>query len=184
MLFAAATFACACLPLVRLASATLFDGDLEPPGATENARLLHVSSIAAFVVAQVQARLPGALRALTPFGRDPLGQFEAAAEYSSELGSGYQLSLLIETNGEATTPTALTRSGLTSATAARLADAVLVPRLPAGAKVTVAGLGRVGAEAPPAPGFIDALRRFYLTLCHRSGAERCLVTSDVTPLGL
>jgi len=153
-------------------SARLFDGELRPRGATENARLLRVPHLVAQVRAQVEQALPGALAELSGNGADPLSQFTAAEQFRSQLGPGYALHVVIETSG-------LVR-GL-GADTADLATSEAVPDL-RGADVVVAGIGKAGRAAPTPSPVVQALRRFYGRTCARTHADSCLVITDLAPL--
>jgi hypothetical protein len=142
----------------------LYDGELRPRGATENARLLRVPDLAARVRAHVKAALPSALAQLSGQGADPLSQFTAAEEFRRQLGPGYALHVVIATSG-----------------LARHVDTVTIPDL-RGADVVVAGIGKGGRAAPTPTRDVEALRRFYGRVCERTRAHSCLVISDLAPL--
>jgi hypothetical protein len=163
-----------------VASVVIFDGALEPPGATENARLRRVDGLVKKMMASVEAALPVAIARVSSRGGDPVGQLEYAAEYAGELGSGFSLRALIESSGF--TPT-LSSGGLDRARAVRLAGATAVPDLSGVAELTFAGIGRVGAGPPPSTAIVAAERVFYLRVCERARAGRCRATSDLDPIG-
>jgi hypothetical protein len=154
------------------ATVTVFDDELHPLGATENARLIRVPGVVSKAVGEVEQGLPAAFRQLTRNGADPVAQLAAARDFSDEVGAGGALFVLIETSG-------LTRmtARLTKATAVKLARQVSVPDLHV-ATVTFAGLGRVGAGPPPSTTTIDALRTYFETACRQTGA-RCRAVTDV-----
>jgi len=154
------------------ATVTVFDDELHPAGATENARLIRVPGIVSKAVGEVEQGLPAAFRQLTRNGADPVAQLAAARDFSDELGPGDAVFVLIETSG-------LTRTTarLTKATAVKLARQVSVPDLH-GATVTFAGLGRVGAGPPPSTTTIEALRTYFETVCRRTRA-RCRAVTDI-----
>lgn len=149
-------------------TARLYDGDLRPRGATENARLLRVPHLVTQVREHVEEALPGALAELSGRGADPLSQFSAAEQFHRELGPGYSMHVVIETSGfEPGTATVAATEG--------------VPDL-RGADVVVSGIGKAGrAGNTPSP-VVDALRRFYRRICARTRAASCLVISDLAPL--
>lgn len=155
------------------ATATVFDDGLHPMGATENARLIRVPGIVSKAVGEVEQGMPAAFRQLTRNGADPVAQLAAARDFSDELGPGNAVFVLIETSG----PPHLITPGFTKAAAVKLARQVSAPDL-RGATVTFAGLGRVGAGAPPATTTIDALRTYFETVCRRTGA-RCRAVADI-----
>lgn len=155
------------------ATVTVFDGELHPPGATENARLIRVPGIVSKAVGEVEQGLPAAFRELTGSGADPVAQLGAARDFSDELGPGSAVFVLIETSG----PPHLNTPAFTQVTAVRLARQVSVPDLQ-GATVTFAGVGRVGAGPPPPTTTIDALRTYLETVCRRTKA-RCRAVTDI-----
>jgi len=146
-------------------TARLYDGELRPRGATENARLLRVPQLVAQVRHHVEQALPSALAQLSGRGADPVSQFTAAEEFRRQLGPGYALRVVIETSGFVR----------------RLDAATAVPDL-RGADVVVAGIGKAGRSAPTTSRRVEELRRFYERLCRRTHADSCLVITDLAPL--
>jgi len=142
----------------------LYDGELRPRGATENARLLRVPHLVGQVREQVERALPGAFAELSGRGADPLSQLSAAEQFRRQLGPGYALHVVIETSG------LVGRSGP--------ATAGPVPDL-RGAGVVVAGIGKVGRAAPTPSPVVEALRRLYGRVCARTHAASCLVITDL-----
>jgi hypothetical protein len=158
-------------------TARLYDGDLHPLGATENARLLRVPKLAAQVMKDVRKQLPGVLAEVSGQGADPLSQFASADQFRRQLGAGYSLHLVIATSGFGRdVPTS------ENAAASSLAANHAVPDL-TGADVVVAGLGKVGRSAPTPTPVVEALRAFYGRVCERTNASSCLVLTDLVPLG-
>jgi len=155
------------------ATVIVFDDDLHPPGATENARLVRVPGIVSKAVGEVEQRLPAAFRQLTGNGADPIAQLGAARDFSDGLGPGTAVFVLIETSG----PPHLNTPDFTKATASRLGRQVSVPDLH-GATVTFAGVGRVGSGPPPSTTTIEALRTYFETVCRQTGA-RCRAVTDI-----
>src|ERR1051326_285392 len=153
-------------------TARLYDGELRPRGATENARLLRVPHLVAQVREQVEQALPGALAELSGRGADPLSQFTAADQFRRQLGPGYALHVVIETSGFV--------RGFDAA-AADLTTNAAVPDL-SGADVVVAGIGKAGRGAPTSSPVVQALRRFYSRMCESAHAHSCLVITDLAPL--
>lgn len=145
-------------------TARLYDDELRPRGATENARLLRVPHLVAQVREHVEQALPGALTELSGRGADPLSQFAAAEQFRRQLGPGYALHVVIETSGFV-----------------RGFDAN-VPDL-RGADVVVAGIGKAGRAAPRTSAVVEELRGFYARFCERTHAHSCLVITDLAPLG-
>lgn len=148
-------------------TARLFDGELDPRGATENARLLRVPGLVDHVLRQVRQTLPGALSELSGQGADPLSQLAAAEEYRRQLGGGQALHVVIETSGVTSGP--------------QLASNGAAPNL-RGADVVLAGIGKAGRGAPMPTADVAALRAFYGRACERTRADSCLVVSDLAPL--
>jgi hypothetical protein len=161
--------------------ARLYDGELRPRGATENARLLRVPHLVDQVLKHVRKQLPDVLAEVSGQGADPLSQFPAAEQFRRQLGTGYALHLVIETSGLGrNVPTS--ENALAEGSASRLAANEAVPDL-TGAEVIVAGLGKVGRLAPTPTPVVEALRAFYGQVCERTNADSCLVITDLAPLG-
>jgi hypothetical protein len=154
-------------------TARLYDGELRPLGATENARLLRVPHLVDQVREDVGRRLPGVLAEVSGQGADPVSQLGAAEQFRRQLGAGYALRVVIETSGFG--------RGVPDASS-RLAANVSVPDL-RDADVVVAGLGKVGRGAPTPTPVVDSLRAFYGQLCRRTHARSCLAITDLAPLG-
>jgi hypothetical protein len=158
-------------------TARLYDGELQPRGATENARLLRVPHLADQVMKRVRKRLPDVLAEVSGQSADPLSQFAAADQFRRQLGAGYALHVVIETSGFGR---GVPASG--NAAASGLAASRSVSEL-TGADVVVAGLGKAGRRAPTPTPVVDALRAFYSRVCERANAHSCLVITDLAPLG-
>jgi len=154
-------------------TARLYDGELGPLGATENARLLRVPHLVDGVREQVGRQLPAVLAEVSGQGADPVSQFAAAEQFRRQLGAGYDLRVVIESSGFG--------QGVPDASS-RLAANVTVPDL-RGADVVVAGLGKVGRGAPTPTPVVESLRTFYARLCRRTHARTCLAITDLAPLG-
>lgn len=163
-----------------VASVVVFDGELRPVGATENARLRRVDGMVRKTMGAIAAAMPVAVARVSSRGGDPVGQLEIAQEYAVELGDEFGVHVVIETSG-------LTRglavTGLDRATAVRLAGRVSVPDLSGIAVLTFAGLGRVGSGAPPSTMAVAGLRAYYERLCVTAKAGSCRATSDIDPIG-
>jgi hypothetical protein len=153
-------------------TARLYDGELRPRGATENARLLRVPHLVDQTLADVRKELPEVLAEVSGQSADPLSQFTAAEQFRRQLGSGYSLHVVIETSGNA---------GADGA-ASTLADNHAVPDL-SGADVIVSGLGKEGGRAPTPTPVVEGLQHFYNQVCERTHAAACLVLTDLAPLG-
>lgn len=164
-----------------VASVVVVDDELRPHGATENARLRRVDGIVKKTMESIEAVMPGAVARVSSRGGDPLGQLELAQEYATGLGDGFEVHVLIETSG-------FTRSAdarhLDLETAVALATRTRLPDLARVAVLTFAGLGRVGAGAPPPTRVVAALRAFYERICERTRAGSCRATSEIEPIGV
>jgi hypothetical protein len=160
-------------------TARLFDAELRPRGATENARLLRVPGLVDRVTQHVEKALPGVLAEISGQGADPVSQLAAAEQFGRQLGTGYALHVVIETSG-------LIRGFSTTretaqASAPHLTSNAAVPDL-SGADVVVAGIGKIGRGAPVPSAVVEALRTFYGGICRRTHAESCLAITDLAPL--
>jgi hypothetical protein len=153
-------------------TARLYDGELRPRGATENARLLRVPHLVDQAMKDVRKELPDVLAEVSGQSADPLSQFVAAEQFRWQLGSGYSLHVVIETSG----------NPVADDPASKLAANVAVPDL-TGTDVIVAGLGKEGRRAPTPTPVVEALRGFYNQVCERTRADSCLVITDLAPLG-
>jgi hypothetical protein len=153
-------------------TARLYDGELRPRGATENARLLRVPHLVDQAMKDVRKELPDVLAEVSGQSADPLSQFVAAEQFRRQLGSGYSLHVVIETSG----------NPVADDPASKLAANVAVPDL-TGTDVIVAGLGKEGRRAPTPTPVVEALRGFYNQVCERTRADSCLVITDLAPLG-
>ena len=153
-------------------TARLYDGELRPLGATENARLLRVPRLVDGVLVRVRRALPDVLAEVSGQSADPLSQFAAAEQFRRQLGGGYALHVVIATSG----------FGPGVPTGADLAASTAGPDL-TGADIVIAGLGKVGRGAPTPTRVVDELRRFYTRTCKRTGARSCLAITDLAPLG-
>jgi hypothetical protein len=156
-------------------TARLYDGELRPPGATENARLLRVPNLVEQVMKHVRRQLPEVLAEVSGQSADPVSQFGAAEQFRRQLGPGYALHVVIETSG-------FGRDVPTSQNVSGLAGSTVVADL-SGADVVVAGIGKVGRSAPTPTRMVDALRAFSTETCERTNARSCLVITDLAPLG-
>ncbi|MFT4010678.1 MAG: hypothetical protein QM655_11630 [Nocardioidaceae bacterium] len=159
---------------------TLFDGTVTVKGSTTNAKARLLLAAVDAVVEAVGQKFPLNTAAMAP-GSDIVGQLWNAQTYASQLGDGYVLDLVIQTDG-LDTKTLPTREIVDTATAATAAQAVRVPQLP-GAWVTITGLGEV-AGTPVDTTVTEALTTFYGHVCKRTGVARCVVAVDyVSPVG-
>ena len=153
-------------------TARLYDGELRPRGATENARLLRVHHLVDQTLKDVQKELPEVLAEVSGQSADPLSQFAAAEQFRRQLGSGYSLHVVIETSG----------NSVADDPGSNLAADMAVPDL-TGADVIVSGIGKEGRRAPTPTPVVEGLRDFYTQVCERTHAAACLVLTDLAPLG-
>lgn len=156
---------------------TVYDGDLDLPGATDAARLRRVPDAVAEVMEQVEGSYQGAISSLPAGGTDIIGLYRLAAEQQAQLGDGYRLNLVILTDGlNNLSGVVLDGQALSPEQAVALADQATAPALP-DAEVTVAGLGRVASGAAPS-GLVEGLVAYYDRLCENTGAASCLSVTD------
>jgi hypothetical protein len=160
------------------ATATLYDGELALAGATDNARLRRAPDLVKDITTKVSDAYGPAAANLASNGSDILGQYRLGAEYLQQLGAGYQLNLVLLTDGFQNVGIDLTSAPLTRPQADALVAGVGVPSLPM-ANVTVAGLGKVGGE-PPSTAIVNGLVNFYDAVCAKTAAAQCLSVTDYT----
>lgn len=158
------------------ATVTLYDGELAPPGATEQARLRRIPDLVAEVMQQVEPALREASNQLPGGGTDVLAQLDNAAEYAHQVGSAYVLDAVFVTDGVATTGTITNAANFDLAAAQDLATRVPVPDL-TGGTVLFAGIGRAAGPPPPSV-YVEALKRFYTDACTRTRPRSCRVVTD------
>lgn len=157
------------------ATATLYDGELALPGATDNARLRRVPEAVEEIMAAVEGAYAEAVSSLPGGGSDITGVWRLAAEQQAQLGDGYLLRYVNLTDGlDNVSVDAGSLGSADEATA--LAQSVVVPEL-SGAEVIVAGIGRIASDSVPSR-TVDALVAFYQQLCAQSAAASCLVVTD------
>ncbi|MEV8375178.1 hypothetical protein AB0P21_20765 [Kribbella sp. NPDC056861] len=160
------------------ATVALYDGELSLPGATENARLRRVEKVVHDVSEQASANYPAAIKKISPAHSDILGQLRLASEYQQQLGSSYQLNLILLTDGLQTIGPRIT-TPIAVADSREVAKRVIVPPLK-GASVTVAGVGKVVAGGVPSSALTNSLVAYWQEVCRRSAADRCTVVTDYT----
>lgn len=156
---------------------TVYDGEIDLPGATEQARLRRVPDAVAEIMDHIRDSYEEAIASLPGGGTDINGVYRLAAEQQAQLGDEYQLNLVILTDGlNNMSGVVLDNQALSPEQAVILADQVDVPALP-DAVVTVAGLGRVTGEAAPSE-LVEGLVAYYDRLCENTGAASCLSVTD------
>jgi len=159
------------------ATTILYDGELDVPGATGIARLRKVPEVVEAVMARVAPAYDAVLSTPpTDGGSDIVAQYRLGQEYLAQLGDGYELNLVILTDGFQTTGRGIVDRALTPSEASDLAAQITIPDL-TNASITVAGLGRVAGQAP-ATDVVDGLVALYDALCARSNAASCLSVTD------
>lgn len=163
-------------------TATLYDGDLQMPGSTENARLRHVPQAVEDVMKTVNDAYAQKVPSLTPGGTDIVAQYRLAREYLQQLGGTRQLDLLLLTDGYQNAGFVLGDRALTDAEATALAAQADIPQLP-GATITVAGIGKTAGQDSAPTNVITGIKTFYDALCQRTGATTCVSVTDYTPAG-
>ena len=163
------------------ATVVLYDGELSLPGATDNARLRRVPDLVTTVMATVTGAYGTKIQLLSPGGSDIVGQYRLAAEYLQQLGGGYVLHLLLETDALQTAGFSLGGAPLTKAAATAMAANIDLPKLP-GASITVAGIGKVTGQ-PPSSTAVDGVIAFYDAVCKKTKATSCLSVTDYTSSG-
>ncbi len=160
-------------------TAGVYDGDLQLPGSTENARLRREPAMTDQVMAQIAKNLPTAAAKLPLTGSDILAQFGMSAEYQDQLdpgGSHFALDLVITTDGVQSEGISLSDPALTVDQALVLAGHVRMPNL-AGANVQVTSVGKT-ADPAPLTSYVDALKAFFGKVCTTTGAAHCTVVTD------
>lgn len=164
------------------ASVIVFDGDLKPPGATLIARLRQVSKLTDSATRTIDEGIATATASLPANGSDILGQFDLLSDYSRQrrmVSDGHTLEADLLTDGVQTTSVVLNTSALTSSVAIDLAKNAPIVTLPVNSRIKVSGLGKVDGSQPPTS-YVAALKAFYLTYCHRTGAATCDAVVDYT----
>lgn len=153
----------------------IFDQAITLPGATDNARLRRVPDAVTEIMEHITASHGDAIAAVPGGGTDVVGLYRLAGEHQKQLGDGYQLNLIIRTDG-LNNLGVNTERALSEDEAIALADQVVVPTLP-GASIHVSGLGRVAGTPLPST-VIDGLVTFYDRLCENTSAASCTIVTD------
>lgn len=157
------------------ATTPIYDGNLNLPGATDNARLRRVPAAVKQVMTDIRANYGPAVAALPGGGSDIAGMYRLIGEHATQR-PGTRLEATIYTDGLNNIGVSLDQT-LSRDEAFALADTVAVPHLPKGAQITVVGLGRVAGD-PLSSSFITGLVAFYDRLCTNTGAGQCLSVTD------
>lgn len=157
---------------------SVFDGDLQLDGATDNARLRKAPKVADGVMDRLNAVLPDATAQLNDDATDIVGQYQHGADYRAQLAASGNVHLeqTILTDGIQTADQDLNDPSLTVAQAEMLAATFVVPDL-TGATVRLIGIGRQADNTPLPTPYIEALRALHTVVCERTGAQ-CTVVTD------
>ncbi len=166
------------------ATAVLFDGALNPTGATDNARLRSVPGLVDKAIGDIDTALAKAEGILDRNGSDITAQYGLASEIfglKQATGAPQTFALDLLTDGVQTVGANLNTAELTKATATEFARQLSAPSLPAGTQVTLSGIGRTAGTAAPTD-YVDALKTFHSTFCERAtgSAQSCDVVTDAT----
>lgn len=164
-------------------TATLFDGSLRQAGETDNARLQRVPKAVTSTVTTIQNAYAPALKGLNPNASDITGQYVNAAQWITQLGSGYQLHLYLLTDGFQNVGIDLSAQILNQQQAQALAQQAptSLPSLP-GSEIVVAGIGRIVGTQPPSAQ-VQGMTSYYTALCHRMQAQTCISVTDYQAAG-
>ena len=163
------------------ASRIAFDGELNPEGATQIAKLRKVPTLVTTTVESIGLSVAASASSLDPTNSDITSQFSLAAEYGKQMAANQRIQLNVDlmTDGVQTIGAVLNTKTLTTATAVDLANSTPVPPLPPTTTVKVSGLGKTTGPPPPTS-YVDALKVFYDTYCARTGAASCSAVTDYT----
>lgn len=164
------------------ATVGLYDGNLQMPGSTENARLRRVPQAVEEVMQSVGEGYATKVSGLTAGGTDVVAQYRLVGEYAHQLGGNRQLELLLLTDGFQSAGAIIGDRPLSNADAASLADRFDLPQLP-GATITVAGIGKTNDPQPASTEVVDGLKAFYAAICERTGAATCVTVTDYIAAG-
>lgn len=157
------------------ATTLIYDSELSLPGATDNARLRRVPAAVDQAMGDVKSEYREAIASLPGGGSDISGVYRLLGEEAAQR-NGMRLEATILTDGLNNIGVSLDHTPTTDEAIA-LADSVSVPKLPAGAEITVVGLGRVAGDPLPST-FVEGLVSFYDRLCANTGAGHCLSVTD------
>lgn len=152
----------------------IYDADIAIDGSTDLARLRQVPDVVEEVMAQVTSGYEPAIAALPAGGTDVVGVYRVFGE-ARALRPEMRLEAVALTDGVTNQGIVFDHS-LTPDEASALADAVTVPDL-SESSLSVIGIGRVAGDPLPSE-FIEGMKAFYMRLCEKTQAERCLVVTD------
>ena len=166
----------------RAGDVELFNGELSLKGSTDTARFRRVPDLVAEVTETVSAAYAD-LPEMTD-GSDIVGQLTADREYVEQLGKGYALSAVLDTDG-------YHNAGLRAGQIRSIADAQSAARgLPVPdysdlfSEVLFVGLGNTTDKVAAPTTVVDRVKAFYVVICGRLGPVNCRVATDYTsPVG-
>ncbi|WP_068254748.1 hypothetical protein [Rathayibacter tritici] len=162
-------------------SVILLDADLEPAGATENARLRGVEELVDDKLAEAQEAYEAALPGLDTGGTDMTAAYFALADYITErdsLGGEQVYSVQVETDGIQNVGVDLSDPTLNAEAAEALASSVALPQLDERVSVTFLGVGKVAGTEQPSTEYVNGLKAFWSATCDATGAGSCAVLTD------
>lgn len=161
------------------ATAVLFDADLKPEGATDQARRRRAPKLVDEAMVEVRRKLEQAQASLPGGGTDVVAQLRLISEFQQQVGIERPLVARILTDGISTTGVVLNRPDLNDTLATNLANGITLPTLSKSTDVVFAGIGRVaGSDIPPTE-FTNAVKTFFSTVCSRLGVKSCVPISDL-----
>ncbi|PPG90707.1 hypothetical protein C5C00_01655 [Rathayibacter rathayi] len=170
--------------VVSSSSATsilLLDSDLQPAGATENARLRRVDGLVDETIEHAKAAYAAALPGLEPNGSDLTAAYFALGDYIEErdgAGGEQAYSAQVATDGIQNVGVNLGDPLLTAASAESLATSVAVPQLDGRVSVSFLGIGKVAGSEQPSTEYVNGLKAFWSATCEVTGAGSCTVLTD------
>lgn len=159
------------------ATAVLFDADLKPEGATDQAQRRHAPKLVDAAMVEVHRNLEQAKASLPGGGTDVVAQLRLINEFHHQLGVDRRLTARILTDGITTTGVVLNRPDLTETLATDLANSITLPTMTKSTDVVFAGIGNVSGSDMPPTAFTDAIKAFFTTVCGRLGARSCVPIS-------
>ncbi|PTL73210.1 hypothetical protein C1I63_10360 [Rathayibacter caricis DSM 15933] len=162
-------------------SVVLLDADLQPSGATRNAKLRRVDGLVDEKLVQVKAAYDEAVPLLDPNGTDMTAVYYALSDYITDrdhVGDDQVYIAQIETDGIQNVGVNLGVPSLDAASAESLAASVPVPRLGGRVSISFLGIGKVAGSAQPSTEYVNGLKAFWSTTCSATGAGSCTVLTD------
>jgi len=161
------------------ATKVLFDADLKPRGATDQARRRRAPKLVDEAMVEVRQNLESAKASLPGGGTDVVAQLRLINEFHQQVGIDRRLIARVLTDGITTTGVVLNRPDLTENLATNLAKDVALPTMTTSTDIVFAGIGKVSGPDVPPTEFTNAIKQFFTTVCERLGAQSCLPISDL-----